>query len=257
MDADAIKKKMRSCWSMAMLAKLLKKLQGDDGYELFVRKNLVGVFKDEPFPARVGDTGTRGRGVFATRPVKKGQVITLYPCHMMRVRVPGSQPKFLSYRPLDVAEATSLTDYGQYLYEAVDGKVYEAIGDPAHEFEAHACGHMINDPHPAVESICASPSSPEDVWKSILEYELRVAGPANCDLETFEGIATLCVATRDIAEGEEVVAPYGFPYWCKMNATEIMEMFLDHGCKVMREKPKEFQVARGIVERFITKSTYV
>lgn len=255
MEADTIKKKMRSCWSMALLAKLSKKLQGDDGFELFARKNLVGVFKDEPFPVRVGDAGVKGRGVFTTRPVKKGQVLTLYPCHMMRVRAPGSQPKFMSSRPIDKAEAESLSDYGQYLYDTDDGKLYEAIGDPAHEFEAHACGHMINDPHPAVHTINASPSSPEDVWRSILEYELRVAGPANCDLETFEGIGTLCVATRDIAEGKEVSAPYGFAYWCKLEAAQIMEMFLEYGDRLKRDKPREFQAACSILKRFITKST--
>jgi hypothetical protein len=250
MEADPIKKTIRTCWSVATQTKTL---QSDDGFELFARKSLVDMFRGEPFPVRVGDAGVKGRGVFTTRPAKEGQVLTLYPCHMLLVRAPGHQPKFVSSRPLTVTESASLTDYGHRLCEAADGTAYEAIGDPAHEFEAHACGHMINDPHPAVHTINACPSSPEDAWKSVLDYEQRVAGPANCDLEPFGGICTLCVATRDIAEGEEVLAPYGLPYWCKLEAPQIMKMFLEHGDRLKRENPSQFQAACSIVKRFITK----
>jgi len=64
-----------------------------------------------------------------------------------------------------------------------------------------------------------------------LEYELRVAGSMNCSLEPCEGLSVLCVATRDIAEGEEVLAPHGYMHWCKMQ-----EWFLSHSEKVEKEK---------------------
>lgn len=95
------------------------------------------------------------------------------------------------------------------------GDVLLAVGNPDHEFEAHGCGHLINDPHPNVRTICARPDSQRAMWKAVLDYETAVAPRANCAFQG-KGAVIACVATRDIEEGEEVLAPYGYEHWCKL-----------------------------------------
>lgn len=254
MEAEDVKKLMRICGGFMQMMEKTPRL------ELSARRGMVesfGGMRGVSFPARLGDAGAKGRGVFATRPVKKGQVVTLYPCHMLCTRTDATwgQPMIIATRALSTGEAESLCDYGQFLSRTADGKVYQLIGDPSHPFEPHGCGHMINDPHPAAETICTRPGSPEELWRAFLEYELRIKGAMNCVLEPFEGLGVLCVATRDIAEGEEVLAPYGYEYWCKLEGPQMMDWFMAHSVKLRRERPGEYQAACKILRRFIDQIT--
>ena len=178
---------------------LARSAMGTGGLSKFdARRKAVDSFKGLPFPVRLGDAGARGRGVFATRGVKRGQVLTLYPCHMLRVRAPPDfRPEFIATRPVAEEEAAALQTHCQFIGEDMDGRLFEVVGDPTHEFEPHACGHLINDP------------------RTVDDHEAAAAGAANCEFDSFVGMGVLCVATRDIDEGEELLAPYGYACWFK------------------------------------------
>jgi hypothetical protein len=208
-------------------------------------------FVTDEFPVRVGDAGAKkGRGVFATRAVKKGQVLTLYPCHAMKLTpTDGGQPMVLANRRISQEEAAALTGYAQHLCDREEGTI-EVIGDPAHGFEAHACGHLINDPHPATETILPRPGNAEEYWRAMLDYEVRVKALTNCALTPFEDTAVMCVATRDIAEGEEVLAPYGYEYWCRVPGHQCWAWLTSQIKRLQTEKPVEWAATRGILTRF-------
>ena len=72
---------------------------------------------------------------------------------------------------------------------------------------------MINDPHPHPAAI-GMPKDSRAFGRGMLQYFLRVTDARNCVLVPRQGVCVLVVATRDIAVGDELLAPYGYEYWC-------------------------------------------
>lgn len=168
-------------------------------------------------PVRVGPSPTKGRGVFATRPVKEGHVLTMYPCHILVVdgKVYGKDASWVEdmSSPLHAYKHTMITP---------SGPVIQLVGDPEREIELHACGHMINDPHRDVSSLRSHPATPEEAWARLVDYKVFCQATQNCAFESVKGVGVMCVATRDIAEGEEVLAPYDVWFWANMPAKDFL-----------------------------------
>ena len=163
-------------------------------------------------PVREGDAGRRGRGLFATRRMRRGDVATVYPCDLMRVTDPDGSAVLLGGRLVPENERWKLSRYMQFLRRDADGTTHEICGDPSKPFDAGACGHLANDPHPDPTKL-GVPGDSEAFGRGMVEYVLRIQGSANCAMRPHRGVCVLLVATRDVEAGEELLVPYGYEYW--------------------------------------------
>ena len=71
-----------------LLAAVSMTMGAEEAKSLGFPSRLVDALKDRkggPPVVREGNAGGRGRGLFATRRVSKGDVLTMYPCDLMRV----------------------------------------------------------------------------------------------------------------------------------------------------------------------------
>ncbi len=171
-------------------------------------------------PVREGPAGLKGRGVFATRAVRRGEVCTAYPCDMLNVTDGGGArmmglTKVDGSAPAGEGDVSRLLKYAQFLRRDESGRMWELIGDPSRPFRAGACGHLINDPHPDARTIQkATDGCSEAYGREMIKYLSSVTGRANCVMKPHRsGMCVLVVAARDIADGEELLAPYGYGNW--------------------------------------------
>lgn len=252
MNADRIKSMLKSFAAATVLGRQMAgkpPITRGSGEDFMTTRHYIegiGLFC-KGFPVRVGDAGAKGRGIFATEAIAKGDVITLYPCDGMKIAYPDGQTALMADRRLSEEEQAAM--HGHLLTEA-DGNAVEVVGDVTRPFVPHACGHLINDPHPCVDTILARPRSASEMWKAKLEYELRAVDAANCVFKPYNDLVVLCVATRDIAAGEEVLAPYGYAYWCKVSAFKLTRWFIEHFALLGRTRPRELDASVEIMRRF-------
>jgi hypothetical protein len=235
MDADTVKEMLNTA------GKLIQDRGSVDDTWL-LPKHITDSFRSMArfFPVRVGDTG-----VFTTCAVPKGSVVTLHPCHAIRLTNPSTGDDMVySSRHLGKEELTRMKTCGRFLTRH-DGMRAEVLGDPRHKFEAHSCGHKIRDPHPALGSLCVRPKTPAEMWRAALQYEMAVAGAANCRFQPYAGTAVMCVATRDIAEGAEVLAPHGYEHFCKLPFEQMTKWAAEHLDD--DQKSGKLEVARRII----------
>lgn len=164
-------------------------------FELYLRKVEV---KRSPY---------HGRGVFATQHIKKDEIITMYPCHVLRIThdpdIDGhvktdviASGLFQKRFPPSELEAEFLGDYAF----VVDSRL-EAVGHPKLDRDANYSGHLINDGAKLEED-----GDEEAYIKASTEL-------ANCMfLHIEKSMVTVC-ATSNIQAGEEVLTTYSPEYW--------------------------------------------
>lgn len=124
-----------------------------------------------------------GSGLFATRELAAGELITFYPGNTV-----------LEHGPALFHDVAMSRDH-EVLFEC-DG-IVRVIGNPEAIDDAAYLGHMSNDC-----SSCHHPSS-------IREYALSAATHANTDHVSVEGCHIATVASRRISSGEELFVSYG------------------------------------------------
>lgn len=131
-----------------------------------------------------------GRGVFATRDIKKGEYITKY-----------CPDKMIFYRDDESAKVNARCF--PYILNHPDGKRV-LVGDPESEFDLDHCGFLVNDTYKAV--LPDSLDFDENLKAAIDYYEtgLRRSNVV---------LAPKMHAARNIKKGEELVTNYGFNYW--------------------------------------------
>ena len=136
-----------------------------------------------------------GMGVFATTQIPAGEIITLYPAHTW---VWSEAEGTVGYGPrCDVRYRMSMPN--------TYGGIAEIAGDPAKTADPLLLGHMLNDGFK-----CAGPTAAQvDLYYKLAERKCNV---------TFDspGRIVYVVATRDIAQDEELFVPYGAAYWINL-----------------------------------------
>jgi len=169
--------------------------------------------------ARVGPSEIQGSGVFATRRIAADELITLYPGDALRYYPTtdegvGSQRNgvlFGHHLPDNLCDASAvMSDLRPYCYD-VDG-MYAVVGLPQLVQDPAYLGHMIND-----SARCQS-REPRELER------YRKEGVTKCNA-TFEGLldaVVAVVASKPIAEGEEILVAYGAEYW--LTLPEMMEV---------------------------------
>ena len=172
-----------------------------------------------------------GQGVFASRDIDKGELITLYPADAVLYwpdadRESGGKAELIWGSAVPQSERsealrTELLTHRQFptggpaaAYEIMTGESTSAIGNPAWCHDRAYMGHMIND-----GAFLSSPSNR-------VEYETLSAARQNAEIfgcegafvdgqrNAFKGAPWYGVrALVPIPQGSEVLVSYGARYW--------------------------------------------
>ena len=155
------------------------------------------------FPVALGKSSVHGQGVFATRDIDAGELLTLYPadafvlvcedrCHVTRTAEHfGGHDRLLHL----------IRFYSQTLQD--QGREVRVIGDPRAASDPAYCGHMIN---------CAVGRPGQGRMSYKMQKALwnrHNAKPVNIHSKAHFAF----VATRPIPKGQELLTYYGAGYW--------------------------------------------
>lgn len=151
-----------------------------------------------------------GLGVFAKIPIKKGDLITFYPCDVLEFtpnkdrHVPGhSTAKFESLRYSKAFK--NIPPDNDYAFE-ID-KYYTIVGEKSFTDNPNYLGHLIND-----GAKCPKDKRGFDIYQQVSFIK------SNCKFQVLkEGLHIAIIATKDIDIDQELFIPYGVSYWlsCK------------------------------------------
>jgi hypothetical protein len=151
-----------------------------------------------------------GTGAFSTMSIKKGELITLFPCDVLekssyRTRKQRGSCSIMSERmrakfgaSYEYLEHPGLCDYRF----SIKDTPYHVIGHPDFHDNPTYIGHMIND------------SAKPMLARQSYEIYLRVSlARRNCEIRVASNISIAVVAVKDIEPGEELFMTYGLQYW--------------------------------------------
>jgi hypothetical protein len=149
-----------------------------------------------------------GNGVFATRNLKKNDVITFYPSHCIKTYSLNNRKETqwaeVGFSDYASTEFKNLMKKNNIMYEDYKQNISDKIsiiGDPNDISDPNYLGHIINDG--------AKSSSPKD--KEIYEFVSREKmNSFVCPLKY--GIIAI-VALKDISIYEEIFTTYFYEYW--------------------------------------------
>lgn len=151
-----------------------------------------------------------GRGLFASREIFAGELITLYPGDALLYWKHGREAPssricsgviFGAHIPEEDRDAKRVTTKSAREYEVGASSTLSCVGDPRRDNDVAYMGHFAND-----GCVCGSL---EDVGA----YQVETLASANADYVALEGCQMATQATRDIASGEEILVTYGEGYW--------------------------------------------
>ena len=155
----------------------------------------------------------QGKGVFATKDINKGQVITFYPCHGMS----GQDNKCLTLNKEIICSETELIESGSYTTNTPNGiKIY---GSP-NIIQYHSLGHMINDcaEEETIENLKNLKNSDSNIKiaNANLKYLLNAKTYRNCSIIHHKNYCYI-IADKDITSGTELRTYYDATYWLSPN----------------------------------------
>ena len=172
---------------------------------------IINMFLHNLIPAglarvRIGRSSTDGTGVYATRQIEEGELITAYPCDVVGVNCGNGQMRVFRRN----GEALTRTEGAMYAhyFAVIEGSDVKIAGSPDNATPA-ACAHLINDG----ETLDASDFGQED----LLRYTQQSFAKQNCQFVNFAGVCLVAVATRRIKAGAEVLTCYGAEHFASAN----------------------------------------
>jgi hypothetical protein len=155
-----------------------------------------------------------GRGVFATRDIKKGETITLYPAHCLATPIKNKQDKY------DISGGCEY-DWEYALNHSKTGEIH--TGDKEME-DPLFLGHLIND-------FCSFVGEFKQKGKgqgaNFMKYFIHALAFQNVEFKCGKHFLTI-VARKDIKEGEELLVAYSPAYWSQLDPTEVVEQTYEY-----------------------------
>lgn len=157
-------------------------------------------------------------GLYAIRTIAAGELITLYPADALMLwedstRSEGSDVRFIFGKHIGEADRDPARIMGEWA-ELVVHKNMSVMTDPRASHDAAYMGHAVND-----GAMCASPERQEAYERdssAVANAEVVPLDVAEQDAQGQQQLLHLAVrATRDIAQGAEVLMPYGYAWWYK------------------------------------------
>ena len=155
---------------------------------------------------RVAPSTIHGDGLFSTRPIVRGDLITFFPGDSLLFWEGGDRTAdlmvfFGAHIPQSDRDAQHVSTERVKDYELYCSAKISAVGDPNLRDDAAYLGHFAND-----GSTCDAPGE-------VSAYIKASSAAANAEAVLLEGCHFALQATRDIASGEEVLRSYGEGYW--------------------------------------------
>lgn len=139
-----------------------------------------------------------GRGVFATKPLKKDEYACFYPCHQIIRRKSENDKEWDVISP--EGHSTHYKDYSLTLSPTL-----RIAGIPTEE-NLLFCGHLLNDPCKDVQI------------KHLRQWLLRYDNlKPNTEFDVIDDVWVGIKVIRDIQPGEELTVCYGVKYWLNRN----------------------------------------
>ncbi len=164
---------------------------------------------------QVRASDVHGQGVFATRSLPPGGVLTSYPCHLLSE---GLAVERICEGAVDASPENLQRMADTYSYN-LRGTLL--IGLPERHSDQRLLGHMLNDGC-LVDVFRDTPLDAlrdRDTHARLLKlYYANVLRHCNCKFRQDALALTVCVvSTRAIAPGEELLLSYGLSYWLDHN----------------------------------------
>jgi hypothetical protein len=156
---------------------------------------------------RIAASPKHGEGVFAQRNLKRGDLITLHPCHYVSINLVGHT----AWVPAKVGipNMTEMLSKVLFQYSAhVADTCISIAADPTIPPTPAACAHLINDGAVIEER--------DFDYATLQKYVADSTAAQNCHFVTLAGVCVAAVASRDIKRNEEVYAAYGGPFWASL-----------------------------------------
>jgi len=155
--------------------------------------------------------GDSGIGLFSTRSIAAGELITLYPGDALLYWADGNRDLqngqicsgviFGAHVPQAERDADRVTSNSARRYELEASATISCVGDPRRDSDPSYLGHFAND-----GSMCLALADVET-------YNAKSKAAANADHVSLEGCQLATQATRAIVAGEEIFVSYGAGHW--------------------------------------------
>lgn len=157
-------------------------------------------------PVELKDSSIHGKGVFATRDINIGEIVTFYPCDYVLVKIPKSNDHIQLGKGSEFIHTGKLPDnilrYAHTTKHPIPRMTI--VGDPLCIDDSNYLGHMCND---GAKSHC---KRDQMVYKSISAQKM------NAFLGPIDGFVFPIVAMKNIPKGTEILIHYGEDYWEKL-----------------------------------------
>lgn len=137
-----------------------------------------------------------GKGVFAKVDFPKNLVITLYPCHCIRL---SDNSHYFSQGQFEIDD--------RYLFKFSSN--CSIIGNPSFTSNSNLLGHMINS-HSKLE---IRTNEEQEIRHAVCKYLIKSKGANNCEFCIWNKNICYIKTTKDIAKDEELVLSYSPIYW--------------------------------------------
>lgn len=164
-----------------------------------------------------------GRGVFATRDIKKGETVTLYPAHCICIPHKGN------YQAVGHCEY----DWEYALTHSLTNVIHS--GDKEME-DPLFLGHLIND-------FCSFVGDFKEKGKNqgalMMKYFIHALAFQNVEFYMKGKHFISIKASKDIKEGEELLVAYSPTYWTQLSTKEVMNQTMDYINTFKRSDPKK------------------
>ena len=165
------------------------------------------------FPVEVRDSPFHGKGVFVTKDVECGQLLTLYPPDAFAFAQPAEGGREWFHVSPDIEHDV------EEVFEALHAYAF-SLGTSG-GVHVHIVGlpRLCNDP----AYMAHFANDPVGDARSEREYLARVAKRGNAYLTGLQcGLCIALFARKRIRAGEEVLVPYAYDYW-KMRSPPVNE----------------------------------
>ena len=165
-----------------------------------------------------------GRGVFATRDIKKGETVTLYPAHCLATPLKNGKYEMAG---------ECVYDWEYALTHSHTNQIH--TGDKEME-DPLFLGHLIND-------FCSFVGDFKEKGKSqgemMMKYFIHALAFQNVEFHMKGKHFISIKASKDIKEGEELLVAYSPTYWTQLSTVEVMNQTMDYINGFKRSNPKK------------------
>lgn len=164
----------------------------------FMNETTTGITTSKTIKVATSELG--GQGVFATRNIPKGTLVTRYPTHMVELR--QHHYYTLAHSTCDLHDLLERSKALRLQVPLAAGVTMVIRGDPQ-LYSEEACGHKVND--------CSRPNLSRSQHAELEKIH------CNCVWHHAVG-ASYIKTTRRVKKGEELLVSYGWKYWCDQTA---------------------------------------